>query len=357
MTNQPAQPTENTENKAAIPMATNEGASDTKKLVANLIMIGVIVFFAGSGIYLFKDKLFGGGDAGGGGVMQDIAPTIAGKPVWDKPRDILPMGQYTQIFRKPRSYVFTDKNGARHGSQFYLHEPKIQPGSTTRYPVVIFLHDEKGMADGAVSLLTRQVQQIMPAFILVPMTSAAKTWAVPEKYQGTELTGKSAVYMGLWSARKYPKPRQALDDVLTIVAAMQESRPIDDTRIYIAGCGEGALGVYGALSSYPELFAGGVAVSGMWSYLDAPKLKQTPLVIMHGGKDVQMPAVHAQTMASIIKQMGGTQLIYREIPDLARNCADPRLFTPAVWQWLAAQKKAGVAPETLDPAGYVETGK
>ena len=221
------------------------------------------------------------------------------------------------------------------------------------------------MSDGALTLLQKQMRQALPAYVLVPMTKAKKTWAVPAKYHGQEFTGKGKSLAGKWSTKVYPASKQTLNDVMNLTASLLSKIPtIDDGRVYVAGCGEGALGVYGILANYADFFAAGVAVSGFWSFLEAGKMKNSPLLIMHGTKDATVPVLHAQSLGQVIQQVGGTKVIYQEIPDLARNCADTRLFTPTVWKWLFSNKKPSLAPppvvatpRDLQPEGYLEMQK
>lgn len=333
-----------------IPMQQSDAALEAKKKMANLIMIVVIVAFAGAGLMMIpsvRETLLGGGSAGGGGTATPAGTKPGGAVVWDKPRDPMPVGQFTQqLFGKAKPYTSEGR-----GVQYYLHSPVGAADSGQKYPLVIFLHDEKGLADGALTLLSKPMQQQFPAYILIPMMPATKTWAVPEKYQGQEFTGKQAAMMGYWSPAKFPAARQGLRDALNITARLlTRIDTIDDGRIYVAGCGEGALGVYGAMAKYPDFIAGGVAVSGFWSFLDGKKMKNMPLVVMHGAKDTTIPVTHAQMMAAVIQQMGGQKVIYNELPDLARNCSDQRLFTPSVWKWLFAQRKPAMEPVATQAA-------
>lgn len=323
--------------KAAIPVSPD--ASAGKKQMLNMIIIGVILFFACAGAYLIPDvrnALFGGGGGGAG-----VAPVVAsGEPVWEKPREPMPMGQYTTpVFGKVKAFTQKDPSGGRRGQYYYLFSPRGAANSGEKYPLVVFLHDEKGIADRALSLLSGPMQQALPAYVLVPMAMTGKTWAVPEKYHGQEFAGKDKANFG-WSTKKFPTYKQLMPDVMNLVATLISNVPsIDDGRVYVAGCGEGALGVYGALANYADFFAGGVAISGLWSYNDARKLKDSPLLILHGGKDTTVPAAHAQMMGQLIQQVGGTKVIYQGIPDLARNCSDPRLFSPSTWKWLFSNRK------------------
>lgn len=311
--------------------------ADPAKQKAQMVLIFVIVAFVGAGLMMIpgvRHAIFGGDGERPAAVA--VNPALPGRPLVEQkeqPRQLLPMGQFTQYFGKPKAFAQEDGNYKRI-QYYYLYAPQAPQGA--RLPLVVFLHDEEGMAPGALSLL--QLRKYFPAYILVMMAAKGKTWAVPEKFSGEEF-GKSKNAAAVWSSRKYPENKQLLPDVMKLVASLMEIYAIDDGRIYIAGCGEGALGVFGAAARYGEFFAGGAAASGLWSFLDAPKMTQFPLVIQHGGKDKAIDSIAANGISQLIMRSGG-KAVYQEIPDLDRNCADPRIFGASVWKWLFAQKKA-----------------
>lgn len=326
-------------------------SSPSKKKGAEILMGAVIVVFVLAGLMMIPAVR--GAIFGSSGDVDVSALAIPGKPIIDKPRSDTPMGEYTQYFGARKSFVIEDNNVQR-TQYYYLVKPqKAEPGA--KYPLVIFLHDEKGQADGAVQLLSQRAT-LPPFYLLIPQAPAKKTWAVPEKFSGQEF-GKSKT-AAQWTAKKYPEGSQTLKDVLTLVARLLPALQIDDERVYAMGCGEGGIGVYGALVKYSEFFAAGVVASGLWNFTDAPKMLRTPVAILHGTKDKTTDVIAAQGMAQVLKQLGGT-VYYSELPDLDRNCADPRLYSAAVVNWLLSQRRIvmrqAAQPEDdgLQPAGYM----
>lgn len=323
-----------------------------KKKGAEIVMGGVIVLFILAGLMMIpavRGTIFGSK-----GEVDAPALAVAGKPIIDKPRSDAPMGEYTAYFGKVKTFVL-DENNIQRTQSYYLVKPqKVEPG--VKYPLVIFLHDEKGMADGAVQLLNQRAN-LPPFYLLVPQAPDKKTWAVPDKFNGQEF-GKSKTAQQ-WNTKKYPEARQTLKDVLTLVARLLPTLQIDDERLYAMGCGEGGIGVYGALAKYSEFFAGGLVASGLWSFSDAPKMLRTPVIIFHGAKDKTTDVIAAQGMSQVLQQLGGT-VSYQELPDLDRNCADPRLYAASAVNWLFSQRRivirkaaAPAEDDGLQPAGYM----
>lgn len=326
-------------------------SSPSKKKGAEILMGAVIVVFVLAGLMMIPAVR--GAVFGSSGDVDVSALAIPGKPIIDKPRSDTPMGEYTQYFGARKSFVIEDNNVQR-TQYYYLVKPqKAEPGA--KYPLVIFLHDEKGQADGAVQLLSQRAK-LPPFYLLVPQAPAKKTWAVPDKFSGQEF-GKSKT-AALWTPKKYPEGSQTLKDVLILVSRLLPTLQIDDERLYAVGCGEGGIGVYGALAKFSDFFAGGLVASGLWSFNDAPKMLRTPLIIFHGTKDKQTDVIAAQGMSQVLKQLGGV-VSYNELTDLDRNCADPRQYTAGIMNWLFGQRrivirqKAQPEDDGLQPAGYM----
>lgn len=325
--------------------------SPSKKKGAEILMGAVIVVFVLAGLMMIpavRSAIFGGADA-----VDVSALAIPGRPVIDKPRSDTPMGEYTQYFGARKSFVIEENNSQR-TQYYYLVKPQ-KPEQGAKYPLVIFLHDEKGMADGAVQLLSQR-SKLPPFYLLVPQAPAKKTWAVPDKFSGQEF-GKSKT-AAQWTSKKYPESSQTLKDVLILVSRLLPALQIDDERLYAVGCGEGGIGVYGALAKFSDFFAGGLVASGLWSFNDAPKMLRTPLIIFHGSKDKQTDVIAAQGMSQVLKQLGGV-VSYNELTDIDRNCADPRQYTAGIMNWLFGQRrvvirqKAPAEDDGMQPAGYM----
>jgi predicted peptidase len=249
------------------------------------------------------------------------AGQAAAQVVEEVPRTNAPVEQYTHFFTK-----MAFEAGNRRLA-YYLFQPKAAAAAS---PLVVVLHGGPGVAYAAKYLISAQMQASYPAFVLVPQSPNGKFWAMPAALSPAQVPPGMAY--------DYHPELESLPDVAAIIESLKKTHAIDGKRIYIVGCSDGGTGVYGAVLRYPDLFAAGVATSGTWSLLDAPKMTRVPLQIWHGANDTAMPVAVARAMAEGIRQ-GGGQVTYSELQGVGHQCAAPDFYSMAVWQWLFAQKK------------------
>lgn len=296
----------------------SEGGNKASEVVLIVVIIG---FMSALAMLIPQVRQFVFGTAGGGGAVR-----TAENAVYDPVRNKFPMAQYTQLFKKQR--FATLENGYKRVQTYYFSAPaKMAEG--VRYPLVVVLHDKAGMAYAPVYLREKRVSADFPAFIVVPQASPTKVWAAPKAYSGAEFaTAKQAVI----------NDNYALPDVLDIVATLVDAYPIDPSRLYIVGCDEGGAGVYGTALYHPGIFAAGVSMNGMWSYLDAPKLNKMPLLLLQGGEDKTYDPGFTRTMWKAMKA-SGAPVAYSELRGVPHECSDSRLYIHSVWKWLFSKQR------------------
>lgn len=304
-------------------------ANKTSEVILIVVIIGFMTALAML-IPQARQFVFGVAKGGVGGGMR-----AADNAVYDQVRNKFPMAQYTQLFKKLR--FATLENGYKRVQQYYFSAPaQMTPG--VRYPLVVVLHDKAGMAYAPVYLREKRVSADFPAFIVVPQASPVKVWSSPTKYSGQEFVG----------AAKAPiNKNYAMPDVLDIVSTLMDTYPVDPSRLYIVGCDEGGAGVYGTAQYHPGIFAAGVVMNGMWSYLDAAKLNKMPLLILQGDADKVYDPGFARTMSRAMKSVGAP-VDYSELQGVPHECSDSRLYIHAVWKWLFSKQRQMLEPE-LEP--------
>lgn len=280
-----------------------------------IAVIGIAFMFPGVRKFVF----------GGGGARMVAS---YGPPLDEKPRNQLPMGQYTspQLYKQKRTLV-QDDDGVRRYVYYYIYEPRVPKGELL--PLVVVLHGRDGTCPAAVHLRMGAAQKEFPSYILIPQSPAGKVWDTPAAYSGEEfpkaqLTPPAAAEI------------KSIQDVIILLAKVTGKAAVDVNRIYIVGCDDGAGGVYGALANYPGIFAAGVAIAGKWSFLDRKKLSTTPLLILHGSNDKVVPPAAAANLAQVINAVGG-KAAYHEFPGVAHDCESPYFYGSVVWKWLFAQ--------------------
>ncbi|MEZ0224948.1 MAG: hypothetical protein ACAH83_10365 [Alphaproteobacteria bacterium] len=293
-----------------------------------VVCLGIVFMFPGVRKFVFK-----------GGAERMVA--AHGPPVVEAPRNDFPMGQYTlpQLYKKKKAMI-EDDDGLRRVVYYYWHAPATAPGQ--KLPLIVVLHGGDGLSHAAIYLRSAAMQKQFPAFLLIPMSPFGKIWDAPAGYTGNE---------GL-PPEKAPVPGEesrSLGDAIYLAAQATVDMPVDENRMYIIGCDEGAGGVYGAAAHHPGIFAGGVAIAGKWSFADVAKLAKTPLLVLHGAKDQVVPAAFPNTLTRLVAASGG-KMSYHEFPGLDHTCEAPGFYSPAVFNWLFSQSRAAAPQAASVPA-------
>ena len=192
------------------------------------------------------------------------------------------------------------------------------------YPLVLVLHGVTDYAHAARFMGTSAFMTRYPAFVVVPYMSKRSVWAAPDN-------------------ERFQLPRRglrfpdALPQAVSIVRKMQQSYPIDADRIYVTGHSGGALGVYGAAKDYADVFAAGLAVSGMWDPMDAPYMTGMPLIEFHGVDDTQIPPQSSEMLMKNISDIGGAADF---VPMVGGHDIWRQVYAePKVWDWLFEQSR------------------
>lgn len=277
----------------------------------------------------FRPPAGGSGSGSGGGSMlndfpepEEAPPTVARR---DQPREAEPMEDYTQYFQKK---VFRVPEARAGQTLTYFWREPASADKSRLYPLIVVLHNDKGIAHAAEYLLRKQIRTAFPAFVAVPALPAGQIWTFPTKFPDDPLL-----------ENKYAKRAQALPNVVKLVQDLQQSNGIDPQRIYVIGCGEGGFGAFGAALNNSDIFAAAVPISGGWTVKDAPKLTKFPLFVMHGSEDKVFKPGLSRNVAYYIQQFGGRRISFVEVPGMANDCSNPLLYGPATWQWMFSQKR------------------
>lgn len=268
-----------------------------------------------------------GGELGGQSAMPEGPPPKVSKR--DMPRNPEPLGEYTEFFEKK---VFAVPEGAPGQTLTYFFKTPAFGKKIPRekqYPLVLFLHDDKGMAHAAEYLIRKQQRADFPAYLVIPALSNGKIWAFPPKLPDEP------------TLERLGKHPQALGDAVKLVQSLQGQNNIDPRRIYVVGCSAGGFGAFGAAVRHQDVFAAAAPMSGGWTVKDAPKLTKFPLFVFHGELDRVYPPGLSRNVAFYIQQFGGRQISFIEVPGMANDCSNPMLYTNTLWHWLFQQKRKG----------------
>ncbi len=313
-----------------------DATPEEKKRKSQLVLIFATLMLCVAVAFMFpqvRKFVFGGGGA-------RMLAAKSGQMFVEKQRNDLPMGVYTspQLYKKKKA-VIVDDDGMKRTIFYYWHAPPVARGQ--KLPLVVVLHGKDGLDQAAVHLRMGAVQKNFPAFLLIPQSPKGKIWDAPARYEGHEFAKPQPPAPGA--------ENRSLRDAVYLLAKATTEWPVDESRMYIVGCDDGAAGVYGAAVNYTGVFAAGVAVAGKWSFIDRKVLAKTPLLILQGSIDKSTPPEFARNLAQLITAAGGNAA-YHEFPGIAHDCDSPNFYSHAVWQWLFAQHRPEPEAIELDPA-------
>lgn len=201
---------------------------------------------------------------------------------------------------------------------YYMLEPQRPYPEGIKFPLTILLHGEDGLAYAGEALAEEENRLKYPSFVIAPLAPEPVTWASPDPAKAAQ---------------------EEMPFIIELLKELVLSHPVDQNRIYIAGCSAGAIGAYGAIADHQSLFAGALVISGDWVAADAPQMTQTPLLIVHGAQDTTIPVENARKMAQEIQKAGHEKIFYIEDPHMTHTCSSRKNYEARVWDWLYAQHK------------------
>ena len=70
----------------------------------------------------------------------------------------------------------------------------------------------------------------------------------------------------------------------------------------------------------------------------APKIKDIPCWVFHGGADPIIPVSESKEMVAALKKAGGSPN-FKVFPKAEHNCWDQAYAMPELWTWLADQTR------------------
>lgn len=205
---------------------------------------------------------------------------------------------------------------------YFLMEP-VNYNPNYKYPVVVVLHGISKRVYAAEYLAQEKFRDRYPTFVLVPLAPKRAFWEQPANDQ-----------YALPQLIPYPDHMPSVMNALQTVSAKYQ---VDQDRIYITGHSMGGMGVIGALQNYPNVFAGGLALSGTWDPAETQNIT-APLWLFHGGADAQIPVGFSRNIAGTMKQSG--QFVqYTELAGEGHDIWKIIYPSASVWTGMFAQRK------------------
>ncbi len=212
-----------------------------------------------------------------------------------------------------------------------------------KVPLILYLHGAGAIGDDnitqitgtkdAASFVTEEMQELHPCYVLAPQ--------LPERYTAA---GESPT--DEQSAKGWTDEEVQAALMGTIQEIARTNGNVDMDRIYITGHSMGALGVWGMIAAYPDVFAAAVPISGLWDG-SVDNLVDLPIWIFHGEKDEVVPVDRETMLRDRLEELGGNvrMTIYTDEDFAAAGVTDPHganvptYSNQEMFDWMFDQKR------------------
>ncbi|OGV38954.1 MAG: phospholipase [Lentisphaerae bacterium GWF2_49_21] len=194
-----------------------------------------------------------------------------------------------------------------------LYLPKDYKKTGTSSPLMIFLH---GMGERGEYL--ESIKKVGPPKLIesgkeIPFIVVSPQW--PDK-----------------SGWKADKLKSLFDDVVS-------KYNVDKDRVYLTGISMGGFGTWTFATSNPELFAAIVPICGGGNPKEADKIKNLPIWIFHGAKDVTVKPERSEEMYKALQKAGAKEVKLTIYPNAGHDSWSETYNNDEVYNWLLKQKK------------------
>jgi hypothetical protein len=142
-----------------------------------------------------------------------------------------------------------------------------------------------------------------------------------------------------------------IEKTFDMIDLIKKQYKLDETRFYIYGISMGAIGTFGLIQKYPDMFAGGYAVCGWGNPEIAPQLSTLPFWIFHGDQDDVVPVQGSRGVYNAVIAYGGKQIRYTEFKGVKHD-AWAHLDNNRIYAWLLSQKKGTVHGSPDKASGF-----
>ncbi|MBI4325028.1 MAG: immunoglobulin domain-containing protein, partial [Chloroflexi bacterium] len=213
---------------------------------------------------------------------------------------------------------------------------------------------------------TNQAGQRLPYFYLLPTNyDAARSYPLFCNFHGSAQHVDTLRSSGLWWGWLASDRQQTTDPVILVLPTrwkagedwtdqylqltsgmldrLMSQFNIDTNRVYVAGGSQGVHAAWDLLGMRPGFFAAARVAGGWMGKVPATAIKDMPLWVGHAADDEMVNVGDSRTLVATLRRAGGNP-IYTEYSSGGHvGGIDIHLLTPAVNDWLLAQRR-GVAP-------------
>ena len=202
-----------------------------------------------------------------------------------------------------------------------------------QYPLVLFFHgagqrgndNNKQLECSVKDILAYSKNSNTPVIIVAPQCPTGEQWVNTP-----------------WGADAHTmpeKPSTSMALTIGLLQKLQETLPVDASRIYVTGLSMGGFGTWDIVQRMPETFAAAMPVCGGGDAAIANAIRNVPIWVFHGGSDTVVKAKRSWDMVAALKKVGG-KVTYTEYKGV-RHGAWGRAYTDKeALKWLFDQKKS-----------------
>lgn len=137
------------------------------------------------------------------------------------------------------------------------------------------------------------------------------------------------------------------EEVTHVIRELLGRYQVDRSRVYLVGYSMGGFGVWEAMASSPELFAGAVAIAGGGRAESAPPRAGCKILVVHSKDDPVVPAESSIKMVEAY-QARGWDVEFRLLEDAGHGLGDYVTPGSEPLEWLLSQR---LDPTTMPAAG------
>jgi predicted esterase len=224
--------------------------------------------------------------------------------------DELPAGFHERIYR--------DETG-EHKYTVYL---PAQYSPETQWPVILYLHGASA----------RGTDNRLPIVDGLAPHIRARGGTFPFIVVFPQCEDRNVRHTRGWLAET-PDARRAL----RILDEVERDFSIDRRREILTGPSMGAVGSWSVACANPSRWSGVLIISGTGNSSDAPKLKDVPVWVLHGEKDLAIPIDGDRRMIDALRAAGGHPY-FTVLPGARHIIAHVVYGDDAVYAWMLDPK-------------------
>lgn len=187
--------------------------------------------------------------------------------------------------------------------------------STQKFPLVIFLHGagergddlEKVKMHGPPKLIKNG--QKFPFILIAPQCPEGRRWT------------------------------HYLLELSLLIDEIQSNYSVDEKRIYLTGLSMGGNGTWALAMYNPEKFAAIAPICGWTDDFEVCKLKNLPIWVFHGAKDLVVPIENSEKIVQALKNCGSDKIKFTIYPEATHDSWTETYNNPEFYEWLLSNQK------------------